>query len=30
MLSSKKEWVNPFGDGKAAVRMIDAVRELNG
>jgi len=30
MLSSKKDWMNPFGDGKAAVRIIDVLRELDG
>jgi len=30
MLSTDKEWVNPFGDGKAAVRIIDVLRESNG
>jgi len=30
MLSLKKEWVNPFGDGKAAVRIIDVLRQLDG
>jgi len=30
MLSIDKDWVNPFGDGKAAVRIIDLLRELNG
>ena len=30
MLSTDKDWVNPFGDGKAAVRIIDLLRELNG
>ena len=30
MLSRDKDWVNPFGDGKAAVRIIGLLRELNG
>ena len=30
MLSRDKDWVNPFGDGKAAVRIVDLLRELNG
>ena len=30
MLSRDKDWVNPFGDGKAAIRIIDLLRELNG
>ena len=30
MLSTDKDWVNPFGDGKAAVRIIGLLRELNG
>lgn len=30
ILSLKKEWINPFGDGNAAVRIIDVLRRLNG
>ncbi|MBA7660294.1 UDP-2,3-diacetamido-2,3-dideoxy-D-glucuronate 2-epimerase [subsurface metagenome] len=30
MLSPNKGWVNPFGDGKAAVRVIDVLRKQNG
>lgn len=30
MVSTKREWVNPFGDGKAAVRIIDVLRGLDG
>lgn len=30
MVSTNREWVNPFGDGKAAVRIIDVLRGLDG
>lgn len=30
MVGLKREWVNPFGDGKAAVKIIDMLRGLDG
>jgi len=30
MLERKRGWCNPFGDGKAAIRIVDVLRRLDG
>jgi len=29
MLSKKRDWVNPFGDGTAASKIVDILRKMN-